>query len=88
MLALGWGYHVLLRGERMWVDVLLYLAVMALGFWLPGRACRPYSGRRKLLAVLLAALLVACVALFTLYPPDMILFRDLSAAGAWLPLPC
>ena len=25
---------------------------------------------------------------FTLYPPEGLLFRDLSAVGSWLPLPC
>ena len=38
-----------------------------------------------LLAVLALAGLIGG---FTLYPPQGLLFRDLSAVGSWLPLPC
>ena len=61
---------------------------MALGFWLPTVFFQPFSTPRKVLSVLLTMLLLVMVAVFTLYPPDFILFADLSAAGAWYPLPC
>ena len=88
MLALGYLYHISLGGEAMWVDLAIYAAVMALGFWLPAAFSQPFSAGRRALSVLLTVLLLGMVAVFTLYPPDCILFADLSAAGAWFPLPC
>ena len=88
MLALGYLYHISLGGEAMWVDLAIYAAVMVLGFWLPTTFSQPFSTAGKLLSLLLAVLLLGMVVFFTLYPPDHILFADLSAAGAWFPLPC
>ena len=88
LLAAGYLYHIPLGGEAMWVDIALYLAVMALGFWLPTTFSQPFSTRRKVLSVLLALLLLVMAAVFTLYPPDHILFADLSAAPTWITLPC
>ncbi len=88
MLAMGYVYHICLGGDAFWVDIAIYVAVMALGFWLPTVFSQPFSTPRKVLSVLLTMLLLVMVAVFTLYPPDFILFADLSAAGAWYPLPC
>ena len=88
VLALGWLYHVTLGGEAMWVDITIYILVMALGFWLPTRFSGPFPGIKWLLPLLAAAALAAVIAWFTLYPPQGLLFRDLSAVGSWLPLPC
>lgn len=88
MLAAGYLYHIPLGGEAMWVDIAIYLLVMALGFWLPGSLPQPLGAAGKILGLLLTLALILMTALFTLYPPDHILFADLSAAGAWLPLPC
>lgn len=88
MLALSYWYHILLGGEAVWVDILLYLAVIAFGFWFPLQFSGPFSGPRWLLAGVFPAALVLLIGLFTLWPPQSILFADLSAAGAWLPLPC
>ena len=44
---------------------------------------------RAVLYVVLAVLALAgLIGGFTLYPPQGLLFRDLSAVGSWLPLPC
>lgn len=87
-LLLGWLYHVTLGGEALWVDLVLYAAVMILGFWLPTRFSGPFHGVRWLLPILAAALLALLIAWFTVHPPEALLFRDLSAVGSWLPLPC
>lgn len=88
MLVLGFGYHVLAGGGALWVDIVLYLAVMAFGFWLPGRFSGPFNGVRWAIPVALTVLLGLLLGLFTLWPPEHVLFADLSVAGAWLPLPC
>lgn len=88
MLVLGYLYHVTLRGEALWVDLLLFLAIMSFGFWLATRFSGPFSSPLWLIpgaAVLVLALLLV---LFTLWPPQTLLFADLSSAGAWFPLPC
>ena len=36
----------------------------------------------------ICAVLIVLLGLFTLYPPNTLLFVDLSSAGAWFPLPC
>ena len=87
-LALGWVYNVMLGGEAMWVDIAIYVLVMVLGFWLPTRFSGPFRGARWLLPILAAALLALLIAWFTVRPPEALLFRDLSAVGSWLPLPC
>ena len=88
MLALGWVYHLVLGGEAVWVDVAVYILVMTLGFWLAARFSGPFQGIRWLLPILAAAVLALLIGWFTLYPPEGLLFRDLSAVGSWLPLPC
>lgn len=88
MLVLGWIYHITLGGEAMWVDIVLYAAVMLLGFWLPTRFSGPFEGVKWVLPILAAAILAILIGWFTLYPPEGLLFRDLAATGSWLPLPC
>lgn len=88
MLALGWVYHILLRGEALWVDIAIYVLVMLLGFWLPTRFSGPFQGVRWAIpgaAVLALGVLIGC---FTLWPPEHILFADLSSASAWFQIPC
>ena len=88
MLTLGWVYHITLGGEAMWVDIAIYILVMALGFWLPTRFSGPFQGVRWLLPIAVTVLLALLIGWFTLYPPEGLLFRDLAAVGSWLPLPC
>jgi len=87
-LALGWVYHITLGGEAMWVDIAIYILVIALGFWLPTRFSGPFKGVKWLLPIAAAVLLALLIGWFTLYPPEGLLFRDLSTVGSWLPLPC
>ena len=79
MLGLGWMYHVAFRGENMVFDLILYAVLMALGFLLP-RWLWPladWPGVTRL-AVGLTVLLGALIAWFSFFPPDNVLFADLS----------
>ncbi len=88
MLALGYGYHILLGGDELWVDAAIYLLIMGLGFWLPTLFSGPFKGVRWVLPLVLVFVLGGLIALFTLWPPRLLLFSDLSPVGAWLQLPC
>lgn len=78
-LLLGWLYNVVLEGESGAVNIVLYVVLILLGFYLP-RILWPLSewpgvgAACAILTVLLAALMVV----FTFAPPDNILFADLS----------
>ena len=88
MLLFGWAYHILLGGEAFWVDLVLYVSLMALGFWLPAQCSGPFPGVRWLLPGILAGVFGLLIGLFTLWPPEGILFVDLSSAPAWVVMPC
>ena len=88
VLGLGWVYHVTLGGEAMWVDIAIFVLIMALGFWFATRFSGPFKGFQWILPILAAAALALLISWFTLYPPEGLLFRDLAAVGSWLPLPC
>ena len=87
LLGLGFLYHVLLHGGSLWVSVAIYLLTMALGFWLPTRFSGPFSGVRWHLPAALVVVLGILIALFTLWPPESLLFVDRSV-GNWFLLPC
>ena len=87
MLALGFAYHILLGGEALWVDILIYTLVMALGFWLPTRFSGLFKGPLWALPLPAVVLLGLLIGLFTLYPPETILFSNLHAAN-WFLLSC
>ncbi|MEA4933487.1 MAG: DUF6512 family protein [Lawsonibacter sp.] len=87
MLALGYGYHILLGGEAMWVDFAIYLVTMGIGVWLPTRFSGPFSGIRWMLPAILVLVMGILIGLFTLWPPQFLLFADLSRIGAWLSIP-
>lgn len=84
----GWIYNVTLGGEAGWVNIVIYILVMALGFWLPTRFSGPFKGVKWALPAAAVIALALLIAWFTLYPPEGLLFRDLAAVGSWLPLPC
>jgi uncharacterized membrane protein len=86
LLAVGYVYHIVLGGDSMVFDIGLYVVLMALGFWLPGRLSK-VPGRSAPLLVLVVLLGVG-IALFTFLPPDRLLFTDLSRAGTWYKIPC
>lgn len=81
LVGTGYLYHILLRGESLYVDLALYFVLMAVGFLLP-RVLWPlceWPGTDKA-AVLLTALLGALIVWFTFFPPQSALFADLSGA--------
>lgn len=86
-LALSWGYQVVFRGEAQWVEVALFVACMIFGFWLASMFGGPFKQVRWIFAVIVVVVLGVIIALFTLWPPEGLLFADLSTAGAWFPLP-
>jgi len=88
LLALGYSYHILLGGEALWVDILIYLLVMLLGFTAAPLFSGPFNGWKWNLPLLAIAALGLLLLIFTLYPPDSILFADLSGAPTWHTLPC
>ena len=79
MLLIAWVYHIPLRGDSLLFDLILYAVMMAMGFLLP-RWLWPIGDWPGLpttasaLMILLAVLLV----LFTFFPPNRILFADLT----------
>lgn len=83
LLGMGLLYHVVLGGSALWVDILLYVLVMALGFFLPTRFSGPFHGILWGIPFVLTALLGLMIGYFTLFPPDSILFRELSV-HTWL----
>ena len=79
MPGLAWVYHIPLRGEGMIFDLILYAAMMGLGFLLP-RWLWPigdWPGVTRA-AVGTTLLLGALLVWFTFAPPDNILFADLT----------
>lgn len=88
MLLIGYGYHVLLGLDGLWFDLGLYGGLMALGFWVPNHFSGPYQGLRWRLPILLAFALGIAIIVFTVVPPNGMLFADLSGASAWSQIPC
>ena len=81
LMGTGYLYHIILRGESMYVDLALYFILMAVGFLLP-RVLWPlceWPGTNKA-AVVLVVLLGALIVWFTFFPPMTALFADLSGA--------
>lgn len=88
LLGIGYWYHVLCGGESLFFDIALYVLLMAAGFLLP-RLLRPLAGN-KLLTALLWLLVLALgfvLLLFTWFPPQGLLFVDLSAVRTWVTIP-
>ena len=88
LLVMGYSYHILLGGKNLGVDILIYLLVMAFGFAAAPRFSGPFNGCKWLLPALAAAILASLLLFFTLYPPDHVLFADLSGVPAWHQIPC
>ena len=88
MLCVGYGYHILLGGESLAFDIILYVLAMALCFLLPGAFRKPFSAGKRELVVLITAAVGAAILLFTFLPPAWILFTDLSGANTWSRIPC
>lgn len=85
MLLAGYVYHISLGLDNLVFDIALYVFLMALGFWLPGRL-NPKNARCAPVLLLVIAL-GAAIILFTFLPPDHILFADLSGVNTWYTIP-
>lgn len=85
MLAAGYVYHISLGGSAVAFDIALYVILMALAFWLPGRLEK--AAGRSTPVFFLVVLLGAAILLFTFLPPDHILFADLSGVHTWYTIP-
>jgi hypothetical protein len=89
LLAGGWLYHITLGGDALWVDILLYLVTITLAFVGIPRLCPAHPAGRGWDAVVYAFFLLAvALVLFTFWPPNHLLFTDLSGANTWTTLPC
>ena len=85
MLVIGYVYHISLGGSSTIFDIGLYVALMAVGFFLPGRL-KETAGHSAPVFFLVVLLGVA-ITLFTFLPPDHILFSDLSEVHTWYTIP-
>lgn len=85
MLLAGYVYHISLGLDNLVFDIVLYVFLMALGFWLPGRL-NPKNARCTPVLLLVIAL-GAAIIIFTFLPPDHILFADLSGVNTWYTIP-
>lgn len=85
MLVAAYVYHISLGGSSTVFDIGLYVVLMAVGFYLPGRL-KENAGRSAPVFFLLV-LLGAAIVLFTFLPPDHILFSDLSGVHTWYTIP-
>ncbi len=88
MLAVGYGYYVVLGGETPGAGVVIYVLLMALAFVLGRVLDRPEVQKRSELLRWCILLLWAMILLFTFLPPENILFADLTGAHMWYQLPC
>lgn len=86
MLVVAYVYHISLGGDNTVFDIGLYVVLMALGFWLPGRLNN--AAGRSAPVFFLVVLLGFAIILFTFLPPDNILFADLSGVHTWYTIPC
>lgn len=88
LLGLGCFYRMVLRGESTLVSVLIFVAVMAFGFWFSQRvqAEKITSGTRDSLAFAVFAVLVLVV-LFSFLPPEGRMFADSSVVNTFATIP-
>lgn len=85
MLIIGYVYHISLGGTSTAFDIGLYVALMAIGFYLPYRLKE--TAGHSAPVFFLVVLLGAAIVLFTFLPPDHILFADLSEVHTWYTIP-
>lgn len=87
MLLAGYLYYVVWFGTGKVFGPALYLLLMALGFWLPGRMKGLNAAGWRDIAQLAVIVLGAAIVLFTFLPPDHVLFTDLSGVNTWEVIP-
>jgi len=85
LLIIAYVYHISLGGSAAFFDIGLYVVLMAVGFFLPGRL-KESSGHSAPVFFLVVLLGVAII-LFTFLPPDHILFSDLTEVHTWYTIP-
>jgi len=88
MLGMGYVYHVVLEGTELQVDIAIYVLVMVVGFCLPPRRSEPVTGVKRVIAPALTVALGVLIGVFTLWPPECILFEELEAIRTWFRIPC
>ncbi len=86
-LILGYGYHILLGGEAMAVDLIIYVLMMVLAFLLASCINSPAVYARADALSLLVLVVGCAVVLFTFLPPSGTIFADLSGAKTWATIP-
>lgn len=87
MLLVGYLYHVVLGGDSLVFDIILYVLVMGLAFLLSTRLDVPAVRKWADIPVFAVLALGAAILLFTFLPPDNVLFSDLSRCNTWNSIP-
>ncbi len=85
--TVGCLYCVTLGGQQDWVNIGLYIISMALLFWLPAPLDKWLQGRGTGIFAVLCVFIAILLCVFTFYPPDTLLFADLSAYRTWTVIP-
>lgn len=87
MLVAGWILHVPLDGIPLFADIVLYVLLMAVCLFLP---CLAEQALRRIPALPVTVLLIllgAAIIVFSFFPPENILFFDLSGVKTWVTIP-
>ena len=89
VLGLGWLYHITLGGDALWVDIVLYVLSIVAAFLLVPKLLPAHpTGKGWEWAAYGVFLVGVLLILFTFFPPNHLLFTDLSGANTWTTLPC
>lgn len=83
MLLLGYWYHILLGGTSLVFDIGLFILLMGLGFLIPSWFSGPFRSWKWEIPLIAIAALGGMLVLFTFFPPQGMLFTDLSGANTW-----
>lgn len=86
LLGGGWFLHVTLGMSSLGLDIAFYLILMGIGFSLP--VVLPVGERWKGLLSVVVIVLCGLIVCWTIQPPNLDLFHDLSLAGTFYRLPC
>ena len=78
MLMIGYLFHITFQADSLAFDIILYVLLMAAGFFLPRPLKRPLSRRLQILIFAIVSALGVVIVLFTFFPPHPLLFTDLS----------
>lgn len=78
MLMIGYLFHITFQADSLAFDIILYVLLMAAGFFLPRPLKHPLSRRLQILIFAIVSALGVFILLFTFFPPHTLLFTDLS----------